>query len=88
MQNLPGNAAPTGAYRAPATPTPATVHTAPTLTGAALAWVEHNRAMATARRTAMQAQAAELRTSIRAKLTARANAGDPDAVLYMLAQGW
>ena len=80
MQNLPSNAAPTGAYRAPATPT--------TLTGAALCWVEHNRAMAAARRAAMQAQAAELRTSIRAKLTSRANAGDPDAVLYLLAQGW
>lgn len=64
------------------------VHTAPTLTGAAMAWAEHQRVVRTALHAELTAQAAVLRAEIRAKWLARAATGDVDAVLYLLAQGW
>lgn len=69
---------------------PATAaHTLPGRTPAAL--VAYRAAYQAARTATLQAhapQALALRTSIRATLTARANAGDAAAVMYLLMQGW
>lgn len=68
---------------------PATTPTRPALpAAAALSYAAHRRAVRAAVLEAHRPQALKLRDAIRAKWLARAAAGDADAVLYLLAQGW
>lgn len=69
-------------------PTAPTVHGTHRTPAALLAYRAANASKRAAVLAMHAPQAAQLRTAIRANLTQRAHAGDQQAVMYLLMQGW